>query len=358
MGDISKDEYEVIWLQERPILSVKNLSTHFKMVEGVVKAVQDATFDLYRDEVLGIVGETGSGKSVTVKAIAGMIDNPGFIAGGEVLFLTDEFSKSGEKEYIDLAKLPKESFSRIRGKHIGMIFQDPMTSLDPMYTIGNQMIETIVHHKGVTVEEARERAVKLLEQVGIPKPSERINDYPFQLSGGQRQRVVIAIALSCDPDILIADEPSTALDVTVQAQILELMKDLQEQFNSSMMFITHDMAVIAEIATKITVMYGSYQMEMGQSKDIFEHPMNPYTYALLDCIPRLDVKQDRLLPIPGQPPVMLNPPDLCPFLPRCSRASEKCYKDLPQLEQTGDSHFVRCWNPIAGKVKLVKEAQG
>ncbi|HPM95021.1 MAG TPA: ABC transporter ATP-binding protein, partial [Mesotoga sp.] len=181
----------MIWLQERPILSVKNLSTHFKMVEGVVKAVQDATFDLYRDEVLGIVGETGSGKSVTVKAIAGMIDNPGFIAGGEVLFLTDEFSKSGEKEYIDLAKLPKESFSRIRGKHIGMIFQDPMTSLDPMYTIGNQMIETIVHHKGVTVEEARERAVKLLEQVGIPKPSERINDYPFQLSGGQRQRVVI-----------------------------------------------------------------------------------------------------------------------------------------------------------------------
>ncbi|HNR79069.1 MAG TPA: ABC transporter ATP-binding protein, partial [Mesotoga infera] len=179
-------------MQERPILSVKNLSTHFKMVEGVVKAVQDATFDLYRDEVLGIVGETGSGKSVTVKAIAGMIDNPGFIAGGEVLFLTDEFSKSGEKEYIDLAKLPKESFSRIRGKHIGMIFQDPMTSLDPMYTIGNQMIETIVHHKGITAEEARERAVKLLEQVGIPKPSERINDYPFQLSGGQRQRVVIA----------------------------------------------------------------------------------------------------------------------------------------------------------------------
>jgi len=350
------NEYEVIWLQERPILSVKNLSTHFRMVEGVVKAVQDVTFDLFRDEVLGIVGETGSGKSVTVKTIAGMVDSPGFIAGGEVLFLTDEFSKSGEKEYVDLAKMPKDNFSRIRGKHIGMIFQDPMTSLDPMYTIGNQMIETIVHHKKTTIEEARERSIKLLEQVGIPKPAERIDDYPFQLSGGQRQRVVIAIALSCDPDILVADEPSTALDVTVQAQILELMKDLQEQFSSGMMFITHDLAVIAEIATKISVMYGSYQMEMAPAKDIFDSPMNPYTFALLECIPRLDIKQDKLLPIPGQPPVMLNPPNLCPFLPRCSRSVDKCYKELPSLEQIKEDHFIRCWNPVASKIKLVKEA--
>ena len=357
MGDNAKNEYEVIWLQERPILSVRNLSTHFNMAEGVVKAVQDVSFDLHRDDVLGIVGETGSGKSVTVKSIAGMTDSPGFIAGGEILFFTDEFSKTGEKEYIDLVKLPKESFSKVRGKHIGMIFQDPMTSLDPMYTIGNQMIETIVHHKKVTEEEARERSIRLLEQVGIPKPSERINDYPFQLSGGQRQRVVIAIALSCDPEILVADEPSTALDVTVQAQILELMKDLQEQFNSSMIFITHDLAVIAEIATKISVMYGSYQMEMADSMEIFENPMNPYTFALLECIPRLDIKQDQLLPIPGQPPIMLNPPNLCPFLPRCSRATDRCYKELPRLEQLKDNHFVRCWNPITNRVLLVKEAQ-
>lgn len=343
-------------MPERPILSVKNLSTHFEMAEGVIKAVQDVSFDLYHDEVLGIVGETGSGKSVTVKAIAGMIETPGYIASGEVLFLTDEFSR-GEKEFIDLAKLPKEKFSRIRGKHIGMIFQDPMTSLDPMYTIGDQMIETIVHHRGVTVGEARERAIKLLEQVGIPRPAERINDYPFQLSGGQRQRVVIAIALSCDPDVLIADEPSTALDVTVQAQILELMKDLQEQFSSSMIFITHDLAVIAEIATKISVMYGSYQMEMAATKEIFDSPMNPYTFALLECIPRLDVKQDKLLPIPGQPPVMLDPPKLCPFLPRCSKAIDRCYKELPELEALVENHYVRCWNPITEKVKLIEEAR-
>lgn len=342
-------------MEKKPILSVRNLSTHFAMAEGTVKAVQDVSFDLSSDDVLGIVGETGSGKSVCVKTIAGLIDPPGYIANGEILLYTDEFAKDGKKEYVDLAKLKYESFSRIRGKHIGMIFQDPMTSLNPIFTIADQMIETIVHHEKVSEGEARERAIKLLEQVGIPKPSERIDDYPFQLSGGQRQRVVIAIALSCNPEILVADEPSTALDVTVQAQILELMKELQKQFSSSTIFITHDLAVIAEMATKISVMYGGYQMEIASVDDIFEVPMHPYTHALLACIPRLDIKQSELLPIPGQPPVMMNPPRLCPFLPRCTRSVEKCQQVLPDLEQITEEHFVRCNNPVPQKVQVVKE---
>lgn len=342
-------------MEKKPILSVRNLSTHFAMAEGTVKAVQDVSFDLSSDDVLGIVGETGSGKSVCVKTIAGLIDPPGYIANGEILLYTDEFSKDGKKEHIDLAKLKHESFSRIRGKHIGMIFQDPMTSLNPIFTIADQMIETIVHHEKVSEGEARERAIKLLEQVGIPKPSERIDDYPFQLSGGQRQRVVIAIALSCNPEVLVADEPSTALDVTVQAQILELMKELQKEFSSSTIFITHDLAVIAEMATKISVMYGSYQMEIASVDDVFEVPMHPYTHALLACIPRLDIKQSELLPIPGQPPVMMDPPRLCPFLPRCSRSVEKCQKELPDLEQITEEHFVRCNNPVPQKVQVVKE---
>ena len=188
-----------MFLQDKPVLSVKHLSTYFDMAEGTVKAVQDVSFDLFQDEVLGVVGETGSGKSVTVKTVAGLIDAPGYIASGEIKFLTSEFSSDGREKYIDLARIRKEDFSSIRGRHIGMIFQDPMTSLDPMYTVGDQMAETLVHHKGVSEAEAREKSIKLLEQVGIPKPAERLDDYPFQLSGGQRQRIVIAIALLCDP---------------------------------------------------------------------------------------------------------------------------------------------------------------
>ena len=341
-------------MESKPILSVKSLSTYFDMAEGTVKAVQDVSFDLHRNEVLGIVGETGSGKSVTVKSIAGLIDSPGRIAKGDISLLTEEFSKNNVEEYVNLAKLQYEKFSRIRGKHIGMIFQDPMTSLDPMYTIGNQMIETIVHHDKVSESEAKERSIKLLELVGIPKPSERINDYPFQLSGGQRQRVVIAIALSCNPEVLISDEPTTALDVTVQAQILELMKDLQEEYKSGMIFITHDLAVIAEIASKVSIMYGSYQMEVAPVEKVYSAARHPYTYALLSCIPRLDIKQEELLPIPGQPPVMMDPPKLCPYLPRCRRSIDKCKKILPDLIEIEENHFVRCNNPVAKKY-LVKE---
>lgn len=324
------------------MLKVENLRTYFKQAEGIVKAVNGVSFDLHKGDVLGIVGETGSGKSVTVKSIMGLIFPPGYIAGGKILFHTDEFSSNGERAYVDLAKLPQEDFTRIRGRHIGMIFQDPMTSLDPMYTIGDQIIETLVWHKNVNEEEAFERAVQMLEKVGIPKPRERMGSYPFELSGGQLQRVVIAIAMSCDPEVLIADEPTTALDVTVQAQILELIKDLIAQYDGSVIFITHDLAVIAEISSSIMVMYGGMQVEMADTQTIFEDPLHPYTIALLNSIPRLDESRE-LNPIPGQPPTMLNPPEVCPFLPRCNRASEKCEKELPRLIEVEPGHWVRCF---------------
>lgn len=329
-----------------PVLIVKDLKTYFDIAEGTVKAVNGVSFELNMNEALGVVGETGSGKSVTMKSVMGMIKKPGYLAEGtQILFKTDEFSKNGEKEYVNLAKLNKKAFTRIRGKHIGMVFQDPMASLNPMYTVADQMIETIVYHQDVSIEEARKRAIDLLTTVGLPNAEERIDDYPFQFSGGQRQRIIIAISLSCNPEVLIADEPTTALDVTIQAQILELMKDLQNEFNTAMVYITHDLSVVAEIADKVLVMYGGNQMEMSDVYTIFDRPMHPYTNALLSCIPRHDVKKDELNPIKGQPPIMLNPPALCPFLPRCPRATERCRKEWPELVEVEKGHFLRCFNP-------------
>lgn len=333
-----------------PVLIVKDLRTYFDIAEGTVKAVNGVSFELNMNEALGVVGETGSGKSVTMKSVMGMIRKPGYIPeGSQILFKTNEFSKDGSKEYINLAKLSTKAFTRIRGKHIGMVFQDPMASLNPMYTVADQMIETIVYHQNVSLEEARERAIELLTKVGLPNAKERIDDYPFQFSGGQRQRIIIAISLSCNPEVLIADEPTTALDVTIQAQILELMKDLQRDFETAMVYITHDLSVVAEIADKVMVMYGGTQMEMADVYTIFDNPMHPYTHALLSCIPRHDLKKDELEPIKGQPPIMLNPPPLCPFLPRCTRATERCKKEWPELQEVEKGHLLRCFNPVLNK---------
>ena len=338
-----------------PILRVRNLRTYFSMAEGTVKAVDDVSFSVHDDEVIGIVGETGSGKSVTVKSVCGLINKPGFVAGGNILFKTNDFPKLQQDGYVDLTKLKGDQFTKIRGNHISIIFQDPMTSLNPIFTIRRQLLETIMFHQKIDEKQAEEVAIQMLEKVGLPNPRERLENYPFELSGGQRQRVIIAIGISCNPEILIADEPTTALDVTVQAQILELMKDLQSEYHSGLIFITHDLAVIAEMADKVMVMYGGKTMEYADVFTIFEKPQHPYSKLLLECIPRLDIKQDALNPIPGQPPTMLNAPDLCPFLPRCPRKTEECLKRVPPLEQIGDNHFVRCFNPFGTKTQVVKE---
>ncbi len=334
----------------RPILIVENLKTFFDTPEGLVKAVDDVSFDLCQNEVLGIVGETGSGKSVTVRSINGLIHKPGKIAGGKILFETKEFPERQKNGYLDLTTLRGDEYTKIRGKQISIIFQDPMTSLNSMYTIADQMIETIRFHQKVDEKQALEIAVAMLAKVGISNPKERIFAYPFELSGGQRQRVIIAICISCNPDILIADEPTTALDVTVQAQILELMKDLQTEFQSGVIFITHDLAVISEMADKVMVMYGGMAMEYAPVMTVYEEPRHPYTHALLNCIPRIDKKQARLDPIPGQPPMMLNAPALCPFLPRCPNKVERCAKEMPVPVEIDENHFLRCFNPVSRSV--------
>ncbi len=319
------------------ILSVRNLSTYFYMDEGVVAAVDDVSFDLAPREVLGIVGETGSGKSVTVKSIMRLIKFPGKIVNGEIIY-------KGQ----DILKLDEKDMYKIRGKEISMVFQDPMTSLNPLYTIGDQLIETIVQHQKVSKEEAFKRAVEMLSLVQIPEPEKRMMSYPFEFSGGMRQRVVIAIALSCNPSILIADEPTTALDVTIQAQILDLMKSLQQKLGTAMIFITHDLGVIASMAHRIIVMYGGKQMEMGSSDDVFYRPAHPYTHMLLRSIPRIDRRIDRLEPIPGQPPRMIDIPKVCPFLPRCPRSVDECNQRIPDFVEVSPGHFVRCFNPVGG----------
>ena len=335
-----------------PILKVRNLRTYFEQAEGTVRAVDDVSFSVHDDEVIGIVGETGSGKSVTAKSISGLIKSPGYIAGGDILFKTDEFREKQKDGYLDLSTLKGDQFTKIRGNHISIIFQDPMTSLNPIYTIKRQLTETIMFHQKVDETEAVDIAVAMLDKVGLPNPRERLDNYPFELSGGQRQRVIIAIGISCNPEILIADEPTTALDVTVQAQILELMKDLQKEFHSGLIFITHDLAVIAEMADRVMVMYGGKTMEYADVYAVFEEPLHPYSKLLLDCIPRLDIKQDALSPIPGQPPTMLNAPDLCPFLPRCPKRVDRCMKDVPPLNEIKEDHFVRCFNPYTGKKQV------
>jgi len=321
-------------MSNNTILEIKNLKTYFYTDDGVVKAVDGVSFDLEQGETLGIVGETGSGKSVTALSILGLIPQPpGKIVEGEILF-----------DGVDLAKMGRRQLQKYRGNRISMIFQDPMTSLNPVYTIGNQIMESIIIHRRMPKAEARREAIKLLEMVGIPEPERRLLNYPHEFSGGMRQRAMIAMALANSPSILIADEPTTALDVTIQAQILELMDELKEKTDSSIIIITHDLGVVAKYARRVMVMYGGKPVEFSQINNIFYNPLHPYTMGLMGSITRLDEKKkDRLSPIEGTPPSLIDLPKGCVFASRCKYALEECRSQYPPLEEIKEGHFVACY---------------
>jgi oligopeptide/dipeptide ABC transporter ATP-binding protein len=320
------------------LLEVKHLQTYFFTDDGVAKSVDDVSYSVDNKKTLGVVGESGCGKSVSALSIMRLIPNPpGRTVGGEIIF-----------EGRDLLKLPEEEMRSIRGNKIGMIFQEPMTSLNPVFTVGNQIEESILLHQNVSKEEAKARAIEMLRKVGIPAPEQRYKEYPHQLSGGMRQRVMIAIALSCNPSVLIADEPTTALDVTVQAQILELINELQESLGMGVILITHDLGVIAETADTVAVMYASHVVEYSNVDDIYYNPLHPYTVGLLGSIPKLHIESDRLMTIEGTVPPPTNYPQGCNFAPRCSCATPKCLSDEPQLVEVDTGHLVAChhWEEV------------
>jgi peptide/nickel transport system ATP-binding protein len=320
------------------VLSIRDLEVHFPTSDGVVKAVNGLTFDLARGKTLGIVGESGSGKSVSSSAILALHDPKRTRVSGEIWL-----------NGVDLLTLDEDEMRRRRGREVAMIFQDPLSAMHPYYTVGNQIIEAYRVHNDVSKQAARARAIEMLDRVGIPQPDRRVDDYPHQFSGGMRQRAMIAMGLINDPGLLIADEPTTALDVTVQAQILDLLQDLQREFDSAVIIITHDLGVVAEMADDVLVMYAGRAVEFGPCKEILTHPEMPYTWGLLSSVP--DVKGDtdaRLLPIPGNPPSLLNPPPGCPFNPRCTHRDkvpgDRCRTELPLLVegQRGPGHTKRC----------------
>ncbi|HEX3033142.1 MAG TPA: ABC transporter ATP-binding protein [Bacillota bacterium] len=314
------------------LLEVKNLTTEFKLKRGIVKAVNDISFSIDKGEILAIVGESGSGKSVTSLSIMGLLQKPGRISQGEILFKSQ-----------DLTKLSPKELQKIRGNQISMIFQEPMTSLNPVMRIKDQIMESIMTHLQVSKKEALERAVKMLEIVGIPSAAERANDFPHQMSGGMRQRVMTAMALSCDPELLIADEPTTALDVTIQAQILDLLYHLREKFNMAVLLITHDLGVVSEAADRVIVMYCGKIMEEADVRSLFERPMHPYTIGLMQSIPQIDDDSDkRLYMIKGMVPNPFNMPPGCPFSDRCEQKMERCTREMPELREI-DGHKVRCF---------------
>ena len=321
-------------MNQDKLIQIKNLKTFFNTEAGIAKAVNDVSFDIYKGEVLGIVGESGSGKSVTSMSINRLIPNPpGEIVNGEILY-------NGE----DLLQLSYDEMSRIRGKDISMIFQEPMTSLNPVLRVRTQMNEILVKHEGLTEEEATQKSIEMLDKVGIPEPSRRINDYPHQFSGGMRQRIMIAMALQCNPALLIADEPTTALDVTIQAQILDLMMDLKEtRGDSAILLITHDLAVIAETCDRVIVMYGGVIQEIASIFDLFKNPTSPYTKALMDSIPKMDVKSDRLRALKGMVPSILELGDECKLCSRFDPQECACSgtKIEPELVEVSPGHFAR-----------------
>jgi oligopeptide transport system ATP-binding protein len=317
----------------KPILSVRNLVTCFYTTDGIVKAINGVSFDLDEGESLAVVGESGCGKSVTMLSVLQLIPRPpGRIEGGEAWF----YDK-------DLLKMSEEEIRHIRGRQIAMIFQDPMTSLNPVLTIGLQITEALQEHLHMTGKQAATRAIELLDMVGIPRPQERLNDYPHQFSGGMRQRVMIAIALACNPKLLIADEPTTALDVTIQAQIIDLVATLQDRLGMAVIWITHDLGVIARLARRVIVMYAGRIVEEATVWDVYQSPRHPYTLGLLGSLPRLDVKYgEKLFSIPGQPPTMLAGAKGCPFCPRCSYAIQACQQEEPALQEISTAHWVAC----------------
>ena len=315
------------------LLEVDDLKMYFHTQDGVVKAVDGVSYTLDRGETLGVVGESGSGKSVTHMTIMGLIDMPpGKIEGGDIRYRGHS-----------LLEMTEEQMQHIRGNDIAMIFQDPMTSLNPVYTIGRQLGEGLRLHRGYSKEQALQRAVELLDMVGIPNPEQRVKDYPHQFSGGMRQRVMIAMALACDPDILIADEPTTALDVTIQAQIIELMQEMQKKNGNAIVMITHDLGVVADVADKIMVMYAGHPVEFGTAEEIFYNPVHPYTWGLIRSIPKpAGDEKESLTPIEGNPPSLVNLPAGCPFSPRCPYATDRCHTEMPELYVTETGHYSRC----------------
>ncbi len=326
------------------ILEVNNVKTSFFTHLGEVQAVRGVSFQLHKGEALGIVGESGSGKSVTSMSIMRLLQYPGVTKEGDIVFKGENLLDKSKKEMMN-----------IRGDEIAMIFQDPMTSLNPVYTVGDQIMEAIIRHQGVSKAEARDKAIEMLTLVGIPSPEERVDNYPHEFSGGMRQRAMIAIALSCQPDLLIADEPTTALDVTIQAQILELLKELKDKVDTSIILITHDLGVVADVCSRIVVMYGGLIMEEGTSEEIFYEPMHPYTMGLLKSIPRLDLNEKkRLVPIPGTPPDLIKPPTGCPFAARCPYTMQVCLEQEPPYVTKESGHRAACWlhHPDAPKVEL------
>ncbi|MEN3007471.1 ABC transporter ATP-binding protein [Pseudothermotoga sp.] len=319
-------------MNKKPILTVRELKTYFQTEDGVVKAVDGVDFDVYEGETLGIVGESGCGKSVTALSILRILDERGKIVGGQVLF-----------DGADLTKMDEQDMRKIRGKDIAMIFQEPMVALNPVFTIGEQIVEAIMLHQKLDEKTARSLAIDLLRKVGIPEPEKRVDQYPHELSGGMRQRAMIAMALSCKPKVLIADEPTTALDVTIQAQIMELMKQLQREYGMAIILITHDLGLIAENADRVVVMYAGKVVEYSHVKSLFNDPKHPYTWGLLHAIPRLDIEQSRLYNIPGVVPDPLHFPNGCKFHPRCEFKENRCTVEEPRLIEVDENHLVRCF---------------
>ena len=318
------------------LVEVKNLEGSFFTYAGEVKAVRGISYNFKPGEVMGIVGESGSGKSVSSYGLMGIIPEPGKVIGGQILFEGRDVTAMSEKELL-----------KIRGKDISMIFQDPMTSLNPLFTIGNQIEESLRKHTSLDKDQRQKRMVELLTLVGINQPEKRLKQYPHEFSGGMRQRVMIAMALACNPKLLIADEPTTALDVTIQAQILELLKELKDKIHMGIVFITHDLGVVSDICDSISVMYAGTIVESGSSDQIFYEPRHPYTWGLLASVPKIDTDEhQRLIPIEGNPVDLINPPKGCPFAPRCKHCMKICIDQAPPQCQVGEGHMAACWLPV------------